>query len=71
MPESMGMDVGKIMLPAEVAKPIRDAVRVHGRTIIPNKHIGGVLPTVTVKFLPSIVLLLVNANIYLSHFPRK
>ena len=48
MPEGVGMDVGKIMLSAEVAKPVCDTVRVHGRPVIPNKHIGGICPPVTV-----------------------
>ena len=48
MPESMGMDVGKIMLPAEVSQPVCDTVRVHGRTIIPHKYIRGICPPVTV-----------------------
>ena len=37
MPEGVGMDVGKIIFPTEVMQPICDAVRMHGRNIIPNK----------------------------------
>ena len=48
MPEGMGMDVGKIMLPAEVSQPVCDTVRVHGRAVIPNKYIRGICPPVTV-----------------------
>ena len=48
MPEGMGMDVGKIMLPAEVAEPVCDTVRVHGRAVIPNKYIRGICPPVTI-----------------------
>ena len=55
MPEGMGMDVRKIMFPAEVPQPIRDAVRVHGGTIIPNKHIGGIRPAVAVILFQLII----------------
>ena len=48
MPEGVGMDVRKIMLPAEVSQLVCDTVRVHGRAVIPNKHIGGIRPPVTV-----------------------
>jgi len=49
MPEGVGMDMGKVMLPAEVAEPVCDAVRMHGRAVIPNKYIRGISPTVSIS----------------------
>lgn len=51
MPESVRVDMRKIMTAGEVIKPTGDAVRVHMFSVVLSEHIPCIVPSITICYL--------------------